>query len=85
MNNYSNGRLATARIAAAAQIDPSYSPGGANVHFRLIRITLLLRLNGISTGSPVSARLAIVINTQTQTTERPDMPRNSAHASSDVG
>ena len=27
---------ATGRIAAAAQIDSSYSPGGANVHFHLV-------------------------------------------------
>jgi len=35
----------TDRIAAAAQIDPSHSPGGANVHSSLISIYLFIYLS----------------------------------------
>jgi len=42
-----NKQLATGRIVAAAQIDPSYSPGGANV-LPVYYIILQAHMNGIT-------------------------------------
>ena len=53
----------TARIAAAAKIDPSYSPNDANAQF--LEPTRVPSPNSISIGSVVRARLTLMITTQT--------------------
>jgi len=76
---------ATARIAGAARIDPSYSPSGANVHpppsnawFLGPMRVCLPRRNVISIGSAIFAGLTAVTNTPTdKETSRQDMRRDS--------
>jgi len=62
---------ATGRIAAAAQIDPSYSLSN-NIGLHMVRSTRVCPsrhkvLNGTTIGPSVLAGLTVVINTQTDT------------------
>jgi len=52
---------ATTRTDDAAEIDPSYLPGGASVNMRL-GPTRVYPPSGISIGSAHSAELAVVTN-----------------------
>ena len=64
--------VATTRITTAAQIDPSYSPGGVNVHIPPWAHASL-PTNRISIGVSGFAGLTVINNRQRQTTLCRDM------------
>ena len=80
--------VATAHITATAQLDPSYSPDGGNVHAPVyIHVSLGSYAsapppNGISIGSTVFAGLVVMINTLSDTGTQTDHGRQYKHRNS---